>query len=227
MGLVPIEKTEVVVNGVHPSCSPSPDPAADRAAAALLGVAGGPELLHVGSTIARKRIDVLLHVFRAVAAERPGSRLVRVGGAFTPEQSQLASQLGVAGRIVVLPFLDRAVLAAVYRRAALVLLPSEREGFGLPLIEAMACGTPVVASDIGVFREVGGEAASFAPIGEIDAWRHTITRVLEERDTRPAEWAGRRNAALARASLFSWANYARQMEALYARLPGAQRKASD
>ena len=61
--------------------------------------------------------------------------------------------------IVVLPFVDRATLAAVYRRAALALLPSEREGFGLPLVEALACGTPVVASDIPVLREVGGDAA--------------------------------------------------------------------
>jgi glycosyltransferase involved in cell wall biosynthesis len=226
LGLVPAEKTEVVANGVHPSCSPSPDPAADAAATVLLEPERGPLLLHVGSTIARKRIDVLLRVLRDVAADRPNVRLVRVGGEFTAAQRHLASDLAVAGRIVVLPFLDRAVLAAVYRRASLVLLPSEREGFGLPLIESMACGTPVVASDIDVFREVGGEAASYAPLGDIGAWRRTVVDLLDEQSGKPLQWNGRRATALARASKYSWASYARQMETLYMRLPGAQRKAT-
>jgi glycosyltransferase involved in cell wall biosynthesis len=223
LGLVSQERTEVVLYGVHPSCSPLPDPAADQAAAALLGSVRGPELLHVGSTIGRKRIDVLLKVFHALTLVRPDSRLLRVGGAFTPAQTRLAAELGIADRIVVLPFLDRPVLAAVYRRAALVLQPSEREGFGLPLIEAMACGTPVVASDIEVLREVAGDAGSYAAIDDLAAWRATIVDLLDEREARPAEWAARRDRALARASLFSWSKYARQMESLYARLPGAQR----
>ena len=65
--------------------------------------------------------------------------------------------LGLGHNIRVLPFVDRPVLAALYRRASLVLLPSEREGFGLPLVEAMACGISVVASDLPVLREVGGD----------------------------------------------------------------------
>ena len=222
LGLVPAERTEVVVNGVHPTCSPLPDPGADQAATALLGPTQGPELLHVGSTIARKRIDVLLQVFQGVAATRRDVRLIRVGGEFTPEQSRMAADLGVADRIVVLPFLDRAVLAAVYRRAALALLPSEREGFGLPVIEAMACGTPVVASDMAALREVGGDAASYAAIDDVTGWRREVTLLLEERETKPAEWARRREAALARASLFSWSRHARQMEGLYVRLAGAR-----
>jgi glycosyltransferase involved in cell wall biosynthesis len=135
---------------------------------------------------------------------------------------QLAADLKIADRIVVLPFLDRAVLAAIYRRAALVLQPSEREGFGLPLIEAMACGTPIVASDIDVLREVAGDAGSYAAIDDPAAWRDTIVRLLDEREERSAEWGRRRERALARASLFSWWKYARQMESLYARLAGAQ-----
>ena len=66
-----------------------------------------------------------------------------------------------------LPFLDRATLAAVYRRSALVLLPSEREGFGLPVLEALACGTPVVASDIDALREVGGDAVRYCPAEDV------------------------------------------------------------
>ncbi len=223
LGLVPADRTEVVVNGVHPACSPRPDAGADRAAAAMLGPVRGPELLHVGSTIARKRIDVLLKVFHTIAATRADARLIRVGGTFTREQSRMAIDLGIADRITVLPFLDRAVLAAVYRRATIALMTSDREGFGLPVVEAMACGTPVVASDIAALREVGGDAACYASVGDLDTWRRTVTRLLDEKGARPVEWARRRDAALARASLFSWSAYARQMEALYTRLAGAPR----
>ena len=66
-----------------------------------------------------------------------------------------------------MPLLDRDELADLYRRAALVLLPSDREGFGLPVVEAMACGTPVVASDIPALREIGGDAAAYCAPGDV------------------------------------------------------------
>ena len=105
------------------------------------------DLLHVGSTAPRKRLDLLLHVFAEVLAAWPSCRLVRVGGPLTPAQRALSERLGILGRIVELPSIDREVLAAVYRRATLLLSTSEREGFGLPVAEALAAGTPVVATD--------------------------------------------------------------------------------
>src|SRR5262249_13318893 len=102
------------------------------------------ELLHVGSTVPRKRIDVLLRIVAAVAANEPTLRLVRVGDPLTEDQGQLARDLGVADRLIERPYVDEAELPLVYRRAAMVLQPSEREGFGLPVIEALASGTPVV-----------------------------------------------------------------------------------
>ena len=155
--LIARDKLRVVPLGVHPTCTPEPNPAADAEARRLLD--GGPadalNLLHVGSTIERKRIDVLLEVFAGVRKEFPRARLVRVGGPFTPAQMKLVKHFKLENAIVVLPHLSREVLAAVYRQSALVLQPSEREGFGLPVIEAMACGTPVVASDLPVLRVVG------------------------------------------------------------------------
>ena len=79
-------------------------------------------------------------------------------------------ELGFGDAIVVLPALDRSTLAAVYRRCALLLMPSEREGFGLPVLEALACGTPVVASDAPALREVGGYAAAYCPVDDLEAW---------------------------------------------------------
>lgn len=213
-------RTSVVLNGPHPSCSPDPEAWADAEAARLLGPAGRrPELLHVGSTIARKRIDVLLHVLAAVRQQRPDARLVRVGGPFTGEQRALARDLGLEHAIVVLPFLDRSTLAAVYRRSALVLLPSEREGFGLPVLEALACGTPIVASDIESLREVGGEAVEYCAPEGVDDWRFTVLRLLAESADHD-RLAARRAAGIARAASFSWHRYAAEVVGIYSRIAG-------
>jgi glycosyltransferase involved in cell wall biosynthesis len=213
--LVPAGRTVVVPNGVHQAYGPTAEPEADAAAAALTGRAGGADLLHVGSTIPRKRIDVLLEVLALIAKARPDVRLWRVGGSFTPGQAQRVRELGLGDRIVVLPFVTRPVLAALYRRAALLLLPSEREGFGLPLIEAMACGRPVVCSDLPVLREVGGGAAEYCPVGEPAAWSARILDLLAERDTCGDRWEARVSAALTRSAAFSWERHAAAMGRVY------------
>lgn len=219
-GLVEAERAVVVPNGVHPSCSPTADTSADREVARLLGepAASSIEILHVGSTIPRKRIDILLEVFSAVRKELPAARLIRVGGPFTQEQARMVEQFDLARSIVVLPPLERNVLAAVYRRATLLLQPSEREGFGLPVVEALACGTPVVASDLPVLREVGGDAASYCPVGNVAFWRDAICRHLSERSANPERWSERIELGVVHASRFSWAEYARKMIALYQEL---------
>ncbi len=82
-GVVPAERTSVVPIGVHPSCTPDSDAVADVIAAKLTGEAGPADILHVGSTIPRKQIDVLLEIVAQTAAINPEVRLWRVGGAFT------------------------------------------------------------------------------------------------------------------------------------------------
>jgi glycosyltransferase involved in cell wall biosynthesis len=215
--IVPASRTVVIPNGVHPSCSPDADAAADAEAVRLLGDYRPEtvELLHVGSTIARKRIDVLLRVFASVGKEFPGARLVRAGGDFTAEQLKLVEQLGLSQSITVLPKLSREVLAAVYRRAALVLQPSSREGFGLPVVEALACGAPVVASELDVLREVGGEAAIYRPVADVSAWSEAVIALLSERRDEPQLWKTRRDAGLKQAARFTWSEYANKMVALY------------
>ena len=211
----PSDRLSVIPNGSGSEGWAEPDAHADFEAAQLLGPRRGLELLHVGSTIPRKRIDVLLEVFAAVRAVRSDARLVRVGGPFTAEQRVHARQLGVLDAIIVLPFVDRATLSAVYRRAVLALLPSEREGFGLPLVEALGCGTPVVASDIPALREVGGDAAEYCPVGDVAAWRDTVLRLAGERDHSRHQWSARRVAALERAADFTWSRYVESLVEVY------------
>ena len=142
-------------------------------------------------------------------------RLIRAGGAFTPEQQDLARDLGVLEHIVQMPTLEREQLADVYRHASLVLLPSDREGFGLPVIEAMACGTPVVASGIPALREIGGDAATYCAPGDVTAWVDAIAALLREKEGDTKEWKARRDACVRRAARFDWKTYAGEMSALY------------
>ena len=221
-GLVDPRQVEVVHNGVDPICSPAAEPTADVQATRLLGPGGTIELLHVGSTVPRKRIDVLLHVLSEIRRQHPGACLVRVGGPFTSDQQDLARRLGVAEGVRVLPFLDRAVLAAVYRRAAVLLLPSEREGFGLPVLEAMACGLPVVAADIPALREVGGEEATYCPRDDLERWVEVVGSLLEEKATDSQRWSARRAAGQQRATRFSWSAHAEQMMDIYQRILPSQ-----
>ena len=215
--LVAPERALVIPNGVHPSCSPEANVAADAEAVRLL-CDPHPDvinILHVGSTIERKRIDVLLRVFAALRKDFPGARLIRVGGSFTRAQARLLEQLNLTEAVIVLPRLERDILAAVYRRAAVVLQPSEREGFGLPVVEAMACGTPVVASCIPVLREIGGEAAVYCPVGDVSSWTETLAQLLVEKAEYPEQWEQRRAKSLTQAAKFSWAEYANQMVDVY------------
>jgi glycosyltransferase involved in cell wall biosynthesis len=216
-GLVPSGRLAVIPNGVDQVFSPNRDLEADAQVARMLepSVNGGIEIMHVGSAIRRKRIDLLLEIFAALRSRLPGVRLVRAGGRMSGELRARAEQLGVAGAIVELPMLDRRVLAAAYRRATCVLLPSDSEGFGLPVIEAMACGTPVVASDLPVLREVGGSAACYCAVGDIEAWVSTIVGVAARCAEHGQLASERRRQLIEQASKFSWTENAARTADIY------------
>ncbi len=211
-GLLAPEKITVIPNGIDPAFLPEPCPKWDAEADRLLGPApNSRDILHVGSTIARKRIDLLLRIFAATRRQHPAARLIRVGGPFTPEQSLLAAQLGLDGSILQLPFLPAGLLAALYRRVQLALVPSEAEGFGLPVAEAMACGTPVIASDIPALRETGGHAPEFCAVGDVGRWADAVSCLLADRVRRRAM----AQVGLRRAPHYSWAANTREVAALY------------
>jgi glycosyltransferase involved in cell wall biosynthesis len=225
-GLAPATRVVVVPVGVGEEFRPDPDPDADSDAARLIGApAGAIEILHVGSSTPRKRVDAVLRCLADVGRQVAAAHLVRVGGPFTPGQESLALELGVRDRVSVLPTLDDRTLAAVYRRAAIVVLPSEREGFGLPVIEALACGTPVVASDLPVLREVGGTAPEYRPVGDRAAWAEAVLGLIRERLQHPDALAARRARGVAWTRRFTWTRFADELAAIYVEVARATRSA--
>lgn len=215
-GVLAPDRVSTVPLPAHPDFSPDPYAAADAEAARLLGPAEGHvDLLHVGSTVPRKRIPLLLKAFAELAPVVPGARLIRVGGALEPEQRRIAREHGILDRIVQVPFVERKTLAAIYRRAALVVYPSEREGFGLPLVEAMACGATAVASDLAVFREVAGDAVRYVARDDAAGWAEALGDAID-RLASPEARAEARAAALHRAERYTLATYARSIARVYA-----------
>ena len=181
----------------------------------LDGLRGVPWILHVGSTIPRKRMDVLLQILAKARERIPDLKLCKLGTDWTQEQSEQIARDDLQRSIVHLGMVDKNLLIEAYRRAKAVVITSDAEGFGLPVIEAMACGATVIASDIPVLRESGGTGAVFAPVGDIDAWTHQIERVFAgDRDLPNLQ------ARLAWAGRFRWSEHARIIAEAYEGLGG-------
>lgn len=174
---------------------------------------GPPVVLHVGSCIPRKRVDVLLAVFERLAQNRPDLRLVQVGGVWDAAHLSTVARIG-HDRVRQVRGIGRSDLAKLYAGSALVLMPSEAEGFGLPVVEAIACGATVLASDLPVLREVAGEAAVYAPVGEVDAWVSAAGDLLAGRGVPPVQ------VKRAQAARYSWGAHAQALVATYAGLVG-------
>jgi len=224
-GLVSAERLRVVPVGVSRVFNADPKPEADRRAAAAVPAAASAtiEVLHVGSVAERKRIDVLLACCAELRLKVPGLRLVRVGDPLTAAQARTMRSLGLESTVVSIPAVDDEMLAALYRRAALLLMPSAREGFGLPVVEAMACGTPVVASDLPVLREIGGRSVEYCPVGDIGAWSHAIAALLDERIHALEHWTARRAQGVSWARRYSWSQFTDHMASIYLDLAGVAR----
>jgi len=177
------------------------------------GLAGDPYVLWVGSLEPRKNLPVLLEAFRSVVAAGLPHRLAIVGpdgwldtGAATRGP---AAELGDRVRFLGSVRADR--LVALYGGASLLAFPSLHEGFGLPVMEAMAQETAVVCSDIPVLREIAGDAARFLPATDADAWGEALVETLRD-ETGLARLA---SAGRVRAGEFTPARFVERTLAVY------------
>lgn len=169
-------------------------PPAERATAPPPGY-----LLTVGESSPRKRLSLVLE---ALARLDAGPRLVMAGPPAADERhlASLVADRRLGERVMRIGAVTDAELAALYAGAVALCFPSASEGFGLPVLEAMAAGVPVIAADLPVLREVAGDAALFVGRADADAWAQAIESVLGDpalRDRLAEE--GRR-----RAGEFTW-----------------------
>ncbi len=171
-----------------------------------------PFLLHVGSCDERKNIPTLLRAFsrlRALVGEE--LYLLQVGGRFTRAHQEMIRRLGIEHYVRQCADLSWEHLASVYRSAALLLFPSTYEGFGLPVLEAMWMGAPVVALAAGAVPEVLGNAGVLVQENDAEAFAEAAGRVLDDEQMR-RELVER---ARRRARAFTWRETARKVLAVY------------
>lgn len=175
-----------------------------------------PYILYVGSVEPRKNVSRLLEAFARLRADAPGYRLVIVGAGRwkTTPIFKTVARLGLEPYVSFTGYVAEEDLPALYAGAALFVFPSLYEGFGLPVLEAMACGTPVVTSNVSSLPEVAGDAALPVNPFDVETIADAMRRVLAD----PALAAHLRERGLARARQFSWERTARETLAVYERV---------
>ena len=160
-GRLGVDPERIDVIGLGFDARAQAQPTSEPELCSRLGIAPGPMVLNVAAKKAHKNQMVLVEAAARLAGAGTAVSLV-LAGAPTPYQDDLqrrSEELGVADRVCLPGFVDEADLEGLYAAAECLAFPSLNEGFGLPLIEAMARDLPVVCSDIPVLREVAGDAA--------------------------------------------------------------------
>ena len=208
---VPVDRIRVVPHGVDQEMVDDDVVAATRRE---LGVGDDPYVLWVGTFEPRKGLPTLVDAFHAVleTGDLP-HRLVIVGshGWLDTEDTVAARARALGDRLCATGPVSDLALRALYRGADLFAFPSLHEGFGLPVLEAMAQGTAVLCSDIPVLREVGEDAVAYATPDDVTAWRDALVPLLRDDAGRGAlARAGR-----ARAEGFTWERCVARTRAVY------------
>jgi glycosyltransferase involved in cell wall biosynthesis len=213
---VPAEKITVIYEAADDRFRPQPP----ESVAAVRALYHLPEryLLFVGTLEPRKNLIRLLAAFERLHAERLTDALVIVGKRGWLYDDFFARLAGSPARqAVIFPgFVPDADLPAVYAGAQALAFPSEFEGFGLPVLEAMACGAPVVCSSTSSLPEVAGGAALLVDPADTDALAAALRQILGD----PGLAADLARRGVAQAACFSWSRAAAETLAVYRRLIG-------
>lgn len=192
-----------------------PEPAADDEAVRRQYGLPGRYVLYLAGHDVRKNVARLVEAFQIVAGADDGVVLV-IGGRLPPAERRaaplfydprpLAAALGLADRVRPIGWVDEAHKPALYRGAACAAFPSRYEGFGLPVLEALACGTPLVTTTAASLPELAGDAAFVVDPDDVDGMAGAILSCLVDRPL--AEELARRGPQ--QAARFSWAQTARE-----------------
>jgi glycosyltransferase involved in cell wall biosynthesis len=211
---IPPEKIDIAAPGVGPQFHPRPA----EAIAAFRQQNGLPDrfLLFVGTLEPRKNLPLLLHAYAALpAADRAAVHLVLAGGkGWMFEEIFRTIETYDLGNTVHTPgYLPAEALPLWYNAADAFVYPSLYEGFGLPVVEAMACGTPVLVSDVSSLPEAAGDTGFRLPPDDSPAWTDALAGAIHDSNWRKE--AGQRGQA--HAARFTWTNTAAQTAASYRR----------
>ncbi|MCU0485452.1 MAG: glycosyltransferase family 4 protein [Anaerolineales bacterium] len=209
---VPPGKIHTALLGITPDFHPESNLAALEAVRQKYHL---PErfLLFVGLLEPRKNLPALLQAFAGLPPQQTPVKLVVVGrqGWMYEQTLQLVHSLGLAERVHFTGYVDQADVPRVYNLAEIAVYPSRYEGFGFPVLEAMASGTPVITSNVSSMPEIAGEAGVLLPPDDIPALTQAIQRLLSD----PAERQGRIKIGLERAAQFTWERTAEKTLQVY------------
>jgi glycosyltransferase involved in cell wall biosynthesis len=212
---VPADKVEVVHNGVDAAMRPTNDSMVLTEALAPLGLDPGGYILHVGTIEPRKNLVRLVEAYslarKMSTSTVPRLALVGATGWDFEQVFERVQALGLEREVIFVGRVPREVLPFVYSGAMLFLYPSLYEGFGLPVLEAMACGVPVIASRTSSIPEIVGEAGVLVSPLDTEELASAITDLLSDEGRRLVL----REAGLARAGHFSWERAARESLRVY------------
>ncbi len=183
----------------------------------------GPLLLFVGRIQPLKGVAMAVRTLADLGPDHPGARLVVVGGPSGPQGEAeverlavLVDELGLGGRVVFVPPRPHELLSTYYRAADVCLVPSRSESFGLVALESAACGTPVVASDVGGLRSLidHGRTGYLVEEPAAESFAAPVRQILAD----PLLAERLSTAAVLRARRYTWAQAARRLRAIYAEL---------
>jgi glycosyltransferase involved in cell wall biosynthesis len=209
---IPSQKIFTAQLGVTPDFHPVSDVAALQTVRQKYYL---PErfVLCVGLIEPRKNIPTLLHAFAQITAQFPDQRLVLVGrrGWMVETLEQQIASLGLAGKVIFPGYVAQTDLPMVYNLADICVYPSLYEGFGLPVLEALACGTPVITSNVSSMPEIVGPAGLLLPPTDSQALAAALQRLLSD----PAERQRLAAQGPARAARFTWQRTAEHTRAAY------------
>lgn len=213
---IPRSRITVAPLGYAPRFHPRPAPQLEVPLAEL-GLTPGRYLLCVGTLEPRKNLQLALRAFRRLPESlRVRFPLIIVGmpGWRTNQLDQAFQQALASGHVRLLGYQRDETVAQLLAGARLLIFPSIYEGFGLPVIEAMASGTPVILTPTSALPEVAGPAGSFIGTDDCCACSELIQKLIEDEDF----WHQRRRAGLKRAQLFSWQRCAHITADVYRRV---------
>ena len=213
----PAEKVTVLYSGVDPRFRPVESGEAITAVRQRYNLGDVPYILAVGTVQPRKNYQMLIRAFAPLAGKCTHNLIIAGGkGWLYDEMMAEVGRQGLDGRVHFIGFVADDDLPALYSGAALYVFPSLYEGFGLPLLEAMGCGVPILTSDASSLPEVAGNAAVQLSPHDEAAWTAAMSQLLGD-DARRVKMVA---AGFRQARQFSWRKSAKQLLGIYDELLG-------